>query len=81
MKWQSDDKKEDLIIYSNGICYCSVCTNIRDANRVAEVVNELNPTGIHSIWKKDDKKFADGHENPCLCNTHPSTHQHFLLVC
>lgn len=73
---------KELVIYSNGVVHCSVCTNVKDKKRVEELVNQKNPTGISSHWKiSENKTFATGESNPCRCDTKPETHVHYLMEC
>lgn len=73
---------EELEVYSKGIIYCSVCTNIKSIKRIEELVNLRNPTGISSKWSLDKKgNFKTGETNPCVCERNPKTHKHYLLSC
>lgn len=74
--------KEELWIYGTGIIYSSVCTNIESRERIEELVNIRNPSGISSEWKiSKDLKFATGENNPSPCDQKPDTHQHYLMSC
>jgi Zn-finger protein len=73
---------EELIVYTNGVCHCSVCTNIKSLKRIEELVNQKNFTGIENKWKFDRTPyFAQGQPNPCPCEQKPLTHKHYLMVC
>ena len=70
-----------LEVYSSGLCYCSVCTDLIDPAEVAAETNRQNPTGLDRGWSiSDDPTFANGQPNPCPCNHHEGR-QHFLLSC
>ena len=70
----------ELEIYSEGLCYCSVCT-ILPKEKVAEAVNSEMPTGISSSWKvSEDKTFLDGEPNGRSCER-DSERKHYLLEC
>lgn len=75
-------KGKTVIIYSKGLCHCSVCAP-KDLS-VEEVVAEVNliyPTGIFSNWSpSEDKTFATGDPNPCVCQDDPNR-LHYLLDC
>lgn len=67
-------------IYSEGICYMSVCTNL-PVEQVAEVANRLRPSGIGSKWEVSrDKHFHSGQPNPCKCELN-ADRIHVLLEC
>jgi len=77
---------KELEIYANGFIYCSVCTNIESRERIEELVNLKNPTGISSRWKiSKDKFFAERRgkkgPNPSPCEQKPKTHKHYLMEC
>lgn len=58
----------------------SVCTNV-ERDKVAEVTNIMEPTGIRSKWVlSEDEKFASGEKNPSPC---PDGNDciHYLLHC
>ncbi len=74
--------EDELEVYSLGIVHCSVCTNIKDPERVEMLVNMRCPTGTSSNWKiSEEPKFHTGHTNPCPCEQKPKTHKHYLMVC
>lgn len=75
-------QEQELIVYSNGLVCCSVCTNIESIAMIENLTNLQNPTGIGSRWKVSDAiAFDSGEPNPCPCNDKPETHKHYLLVC
>lgn len=69
-----------LEVYSNGLCCCSVCTDLTSEKEIEKKVNIQNPTGIESQWTISPDKFKDGHSNPCPCETHKDR-KHYLLIC
>lgn len=74
----------DIQVYSNGLCYCSVCVP-KDMPRkiIATLANVVNPTGLEkSKWTISRKKtFRDKvNPNPCVCNQ-SKDRLHYLLVC
>lgn len=74
--------KEELEVYSNGIVHCSVCTNIRQRDRIENLVNIMNPTGTSNRWTiSNEPTFSGGEPNPCPCENKPKTHKHYLMVC
>jgi hypothetical protein len=77
--YRSNDMNE-IDIYSNGICYCSVCSNINDINELTKLVNIKNPTGILSKWKLANEYFKEGQKNPHICNK-DNTKKHYLFAC
>jgi hypothetical protein len=74
--------KEELDVYSLGIVRCSICTNIKDTEKIEMLVNMRCPTGISSSWKiSREPNFHTGQPNPCPCEEKPNTHKHYLMVC
>lgn len=71
----------ELIIYSNGIIFCSVCTDIKDVEEITKEVNRQNPTGLEHGWRLAEEKFIGGEDNPCVCGVFPETHKHYLFCC
>ncbi len=73
---------EEVEVYSNGFCHCSVCTNIEGIALIENAVNAKNPTGIKSRWKVSKQiAFDSGQPNPCPCDQKPETHSHYLMEC
>jgi hypothetical protein len=68
-----------VIIYANGLCYCSVCTSLTDVAELTRRVNKMNPTGV-SPWRVHDSPFRDGQANPHPCETRPGR-MHYLFSC
>ena len=69
-----------LELYTSGLCYCSVCTDLVDRSEVEAETNRVNPTGLDRPWRIADEPFATGENNPCPCNHHEGR-RHFLLSC
>ena len=70
-------------VYSSGLACCSVCVPKDFAiEKVEQVVNMENPTGISSRWKvSKDVTFRDGiTTNPCPCEKDPDR-IHYLMNC
>jgi hypothetical protein len=67
-------------IYSTGLCYVSVCTDIADREAIEAEVNKQHPTGIESQWHIADEPFGSGLPNPTPC-TDDETRLHYLLSC
>lgn len=68
---------DDVIVYSEGLCYASVCTALGDAETAAQ----LPASGTRGGWALADEPFNGGGPNPGPCNTHPETRRHLLFVC
>lgn len=68
-------------IYSNGICYCSVCAPKKmKIEEVERQVNLNNPSGV-GPWKlSEDKKFSSGEPMPRQCEDNRDR-LHYLFVC
>jgi hypothetical protein len=72
---------EPVVVYSNGIVHCSVCTSIKNRKKLTDAVNAMNPTGIRSRWQiAEDKAFRTGEPNPCPCEQDPRR-KHYLFTC
>ncbi len=75
------EKINKIVVYSNGICCCSVCVPRKfEKQDIEDLVNLKNPTGIESKWRISKENFKDGTKNPCDCNVE-SCKRHFLLTC
>ena len=73
--------KKEIIIYSKGLCRRSVCApKTLTLQRIEEMVNKKDPTGIDSKWTISDEKFADGSENPHSCELE-NCRNHYLFEC
>lgn len=77
-------KREQLkpvIVYSEGLCYVSVCVH----NSVPKnaIRNHLRPSGTSLGWRLSrKKKFKDGKSlNGCACNKRPRSRKHYLMEC
>ena len=71
-------KQEFFAIYSEGLCFASVCSNLPQA----EVERRMYawPTGVAQRWKLYEGGFRTGQTNPCQCNEHPDR-KHYLFSC
>ncbi len=75
----SKTKEYTFTVYSLGLVYSSVCTNL-PKDKIAEHMAEHEPTGIGSDWRIADENFASGEKNGCPC---PDTkgNRHWLVSC
>lgn len=63
-----EQETEDVVIYSSGLCYCSVCADANiELSQLTESVNRQHPTGIKSDWELAEESFSTGEPNPCEC--------------
>lgn len=69
----------DVVAYSVGLCFASVCTALSAAETTA-YMHEHHPTGISSQWDISDEPFRTGEPNPCPCEDDKSR-KHYLFVC
>ncbi len=75
-------EESDIVIYSNGLVFCSVCCH-QDftIEEITLWVNLTNETGTVNGWEHSKRKnFKQGNTNPCQCNT-MSNHKHYLFEC
>lgn len=72
----------EVMIYSDGLVYCSVCApKDMPIEEVTTEVNRQQPTGIASQWHlSEDKTFRDGLPNPTPCEVE-SSRIHYLFNC
>jgi len=71
----------DFQVYSLGLCFASVCSDLSPKEVVKEM-NRTHPTGIFAEWMMStDQTFKSGEPNPCPCKDYPDTHKHYLLEC
>ncbi len=68
---------EDVIVYSEGLCYMSVCTALSDE----DTTKHLWSSGTQGGWQIADEPLNGGGDNPGPCNTHPATRRHILYTC
>ena len=69
----------DFMVYTEGLCYASVCSSLAQAEVVARM--RRRPCGTTGGWVlSDHKEFAEGKPNPCPCEQHPKTHKHYLFA-
>jgi len=67
----------DLIMYSQGICYASVCT-VFERDQIAA---HCPPSGTSLGWQVSDEDFQDGTKNGSPCPILPGTRRHWLMEC
>lgn len=81
IKRDREAAREQLVVYSQGLCYCSACAS-KELTReeVEALVNRLNPSGTSHAWEISEEPFASGAPNPSPCNDGPGR-LHYLLVC
>lgn len=71
----------DVVVYTFGLCHCSVCAPKDLPLLHVETATDLaHPTGLDHGWKKSPENFKGGQPNPCQCNSDPSR-MHYLMVC
>lgn len=70
----------EFTIYSNGICFCSVCSSLSPEETEMRI-NRENPSGTLGGWLLTEDDFMDGDPNPVPCNENPETHKHYLFAC
>lgn len=73
------DMAKDFTVYTEGLCYASVCSSLPQA--VVEARMRERNTNIESGWKLSKDKFNSGESNPCACNMNQETHKHYLFNC
>jgi hypothetical protein len=72
---------EKIIVYSEGICYASVCADKECCiDEITEFLNLHCPSGIQTDWKLSDDDFLTGEKNGCPCNK-DSDRLHYLFTC
>jgi hypothetical protein len=72
---------DKVIIYSEGIFYCSVCADASlTPEEVQARVNLERHPGTTAGWVIADEPFRCGAPNPSPCNEHEGR-LHYLLVC
>lgn len=76
------EDRDDAIIYSAGICACSVCApSGMSRDELERQVNAQLPTGLSHGWQiSEAATFASGEQNPCACPDAPGR-MHYLLNC
>lgn len=73
------DEDADFIVYTEGICYSSVCSSLPVDEVVARMKRRLSGVGPWTL--SEAESFSEGEPNPCPCDQNPATHQHYLFVC
>jgi hypothetical protein len=72
-------KVGEFTIYSEGFCFCSVCTSLTLEEAEERVNAQL--LSVPTRWTLHDGPFKGGESNPCPCNKKPETHKHMLFSC
>ena len=73
----------DLFVYASGLVCNSVCVpEDMPTEKIEELTNNQNPSGV-TPWKiSEDKTFADGNPQPNKCDKYPQEKRlHYLLNC
>lgn len=71
--------EDDFIVYSEGICFASVCTTLSVDDATKEL-NTRRPSGLHHGWSLSKESFATGQSNPCACDQ-DAARRHMLFNC
>lgn len=75
------EQTDRIIVYSVGLCCCSVCVVAEaDIEEITQFVNLNFPTGISSHWALAKESFSNGQSNPHICERH-SNRLHYLFSC
>ena len=78
-KAYKDAQGEDFVVYTQGLCYASVCSALSRETTVQRM--HSIPSGTTNGWTLADKGFSDGTSNPHPCEQQSETHQHYLFEC
>ena len=73
------DEDADFTVYTEGLCYASVCSSLPVEEVVARMARRLSGVNAWALSKK--VTFSGGEPNPCSCEDYPETRQHFLFEC
>jgi len=78
----TEDKLDDVEIYSEGMFRMSICVIDKMPKEEAlEYIRRAHPSGTRNNWQFcSDKEFAAGLPNPCPCEKHEGR-THYLLEC
>ena len=75
-------EKEEFIVYREGPCYASVCSNPPQAIVEARLRERREGLLDDLVWKlSKDLVFATEEGNPHPCERNPETHTHYLFDC
>jgi hypothetical protein len=66
----------DLIMYSQGMCYASVCTTLPRE----QIADHCPPSGTSLGWQVSDEDFQDGTKNGSPCPD-LAERRHWLVEC
>ena len=69
---------EHLVVYREGLCYSSVCSDLPQVEVVARMAHRI--CGTTNGWTLAEENFNDGQPNPSPCDKRPATHKHFLFA-
>lgn len=76
--WEAANQSGELIVYSEGLCYASVCTSLDDEE--LDLRMAARPATATRGWvRSEDSHFTGGEPNPCPCDQRPDTHRHVLF--
>ena len=75
----AQEKSAEFMGYREGFLYTSVCSSF--SQQEVETRMAARICGTKHGWMFSDQPFSGDKSNPCPCNDHPKTHQHFLFVC
>jgi hypothetical protein len=78
-KRRKAEEKHRCEIYSTGLFHCSVCTNMKDKDKILTLVNEIHPCGTEPGWTfSRDTQWAAGGDQPAPCPDKPGF-THYLM--
>jgi hypothetical protein len=77
-EWAATNPVSELIVYSEGLCFASVCTSLDDGE-LDRRMSARPATATHGWVRSTDPYFAGGQPNPCPCELQPETHRHVLF--
>jgi hypothetical protein len=76
--WDAANEPGELTVYSEGLCYASVCTSLDDEELDRRMA--ARPATETRGWvRSEDTHFAGGQPNPSPCEQRPETHRHVLF--
>jgi hypothetical protein len=78
----SDVNTDEVVVYTVGIFYCSVCAPVAlSGEEVADRVERQSPAGTSNGWTvSDETTFAGGAPMPSPCDHDPVNRRHWLLA-
>lgn len=75
---------KEFKVYSEGLLYCSVCSNYTDIGELTIDLNLQKPSGTVDGWALAREPFRSGTVNPCPCNNEDRAKhgfKHYLFSC